>query len=154
MISKIEKKFVASAAILLLVTGLSKIISAFGHAHILELEDPILRLPHKTVFLAVGSYEFAVAMFCLCQIGSRFSLKLIAWTATSISIYRLGLYVGHYQQPCSCMGNMTEALHISSQTADVIMKTILAYLLFCSYYFLARNWMKTFGVSARIEESC
>ena len=32
-------------------------------------------------------------------------------------------------KPCSCLGHITDALHIPPQTADTAMKIILAYLL-------------------------
>jgi hypothetical protein len=56
----------------------------------------------------------------------------------------------HWKRPCGCLGNLTDALHISPVLADDIMKVVLAYLFISSYGLLGlliRQWMK--GRSAR-----
>ncbi|MGH7977270.1 MAG: hypothetical protein ACREC8_11490, partial [Limisphaerales bacterium] len=64
----------------------------------------------------------------------------IAWLATNFFIYRLGLIHIGYHKPCSCLGTLTDALHIPAQTADTAMKIILAYLLIGSYTALLWLW--------------
>ena len=61
------------------------------------------------------------------------SLALLAWLATALVMYRIGLKWVGYLKPCSCLGNLTDALNISPQTADMTMKINLAYLLVGSY---------------------
>jgi hypothetical protein len=41
---------------------------------------------------------------------------------------------------CPCLGNLTDALHITPQTADTAMKIILTYLLIGSYASLFWLW--------------
>jgi hypothetical protein len=55
-------------------------------------------------------------------------------------MYRLGLWWMDWKKPCSCLGNLTDALHISPQTADNITKVLLAYLLIGSYGLLLWQW--------------
>ena len=43
--------------------------------------------------------------------------------------YRIGLWWIGWQKPCSCLGNLTDALHISPQVADNVMKGLLAFML-------------------------
>jgi hypothetical protein len=45
-----------------------------------------------------------------------------------------------YHKPCSCLGNLTDALHIPPPMADTAMKIILAYLLIGSYATLFWLW--------------
>jgi len=66
-------------------------------------------------------------------------------------VYRLGLWWMHWHRPCSCLGNLTDALHISPQVADNVMKVLLAYLLIGSYGLLIwKRWLerKTVAVIA------
>jgi hypothetical protein len=92
------------------------------------------------VFLVVGVLELVVALTCL--VGDRLRLQawLVAWLASSFVIYRVALFLSAYRGPCHCLGNLTDALHISPQTADTAMKIILAYLLIGSYGTLFWLW--------------
>jgi hypothetical protein len=65
---------------------------------------------------------------------------LLAWLATSFLFYRFGLLLTGYHKPCGCLGNITDALHISPKNVDVGMKVILFYLLFGSYASLFWIW--------------
>jgi hypothetical protein len=65
---------------------------------------------------------------------------LVAWLATSLLAYRIGLVAVGYHRPCPCLGNLTDALHIPPQIADTAMKIILAYLLIGSYATLFWLW--------------
>jgi hypothetical protein len=67
-------------------------------------------------------------------------LWVIAWLATNFFVYRCGLWWMGWHRPCSCMGNLTDALHIRPEVADNIMKVILAYLLIGSYGLLFWQW--------------
>lgn len=139
--------FLYSAAVLLLGTAVAKFVSAGGSARILQNPDPILGIPFRSVFCIVGSVEAVVAF--LCFVGKRMSMQagLVAWLATNFVIYRAGLLWVGYHEPCSCLGNLTDALHISPGAADTGMKIILAYLLIGSYgtlFWLWRQKRETF----------
>ena len=88
--------------------------------------------------LGVGLVELVIAGICVLGKAQGLSIALVAWLATSFVAYRLGLASMGWQKPCSCLGDITEALRISSQTADNIMKFVLAYLLIGSYGVLTR----------------
>jgi len=83
--------------------------------------------------LAVGIVELAVTWICL--FGQRLHLKaiLVAWLASSFAVYRIGLIAVDYQKPCSCLGNVTDALGIPPTVASAIAQAILVYLLLSSY---------------------
>ena len=140
----IIKLFLWSAGALLLTTAIGKLVSASGSAHILKTSDPVLFLPFRDVFWIVGTIELFVAFVCF--FGKRIQVQagLLAWLSTSFLLYRFGLlYVG-YHKPCSCMGqgNLIDALHITPQTADTMMKFVLGYLLVGSYATLIWLWKK------------
>jgi hypothetical protein len=138
--SKMALFFRYSAGLLLLFTAIAKIVSACGSARILQTPDPVLSIPFQDLFWIVGSLELLVAFFCLW--GKRLALPigLVAWLATNFLAYRIALVTVDWHKPCSCLGNLTDALHISPQTADTAMKIILAYLLMGSYATLFWIW--------------
>jgi hypothetical protein len=137
---KIARWFLCSAAVVLLVTAISKLISSFGHGAILHTNDPLAGLQFQDLFRIVGGIEVAVALACIFCRRLWFSGSLLAWLAACFLGYRIALILLHYNRPCSCMGNLTDALHISPQTADTAMKIILAYLLIGSYTALFWLW--------------
>jgi len=140
---KIARGFIYSASLLLLVTAAAKLVSASGQAHMLQLTDPILLISFHHLFWILGFLELIVA--AVCFFGKRLALQagLLACLATNFVFYRLGLVlVGYHKPSCSCLGNLTDALHIPPQTADTVMKIILGYLLFGSYTTLLWLWLQ------------
>jgi hypothetical protein len=99
--------------------------------------------------LAVGMVELVIACVCVFAKARQLALGLIAWLATSFVVYRLGLWWMEWRRPCGCLGNLTDALHISPQTAENITKVILAYLLIGSYSILFWQWRQ--GPQARLQ---
>ena len=137
---KIVRPFLYLASIVLLLAAAAKLVSSAGSARILHEHDPMTNLEFATLFRIVGVIELAVALACIFCRRLWFSVGLLAWLATCFLGYRIALILLHYNRPCSCMGNLTDALHISPQTADTAMKIILAYLLIGSYATLFWLW--------------
>lgn len=126
--------FIYSSAVILVITSVAKFISAVGgDAKYLSLPDPITGIHFRSLMLAVGVAELLVALICLLRGLQNLKLLLIGSLATNFTLYRLGLWWMGWKKPCSCLGNLTDALHLSPQVADTIMKGILAYLLIGSY---------------------
>jgi len=140
MKARLIRLFFFIAGIFLFITAVAKIISGSGASKVLQMPDPILMISFQQIFWLVGSLELLIA--CVCLFSKRLSLQagLIAWLATSFAMYRIGLLLSGYHKPCSCMGNLTDAIHVSPQMADNIMKGGLAYLLIGSYATLFRLW--------------
>lgn len=156
MRSKPIRIFIFSAAILILITGAAKIISGFGSSRVLQNSDPLFIVTFRVLFWVVGSLECGLALFCFSGAKVEIKSKLMAWLMTGILIYRLGLVWLGYHKPCNCLGNLTDALHISPQTADIALKIVLAYLLTGSYaslFWLWRQKHKTHPVAPSLENS-
>jgi hypothetical protein len=137
--------FLYSGGVLLLITGLAKVISGVGSARILAEDDPITAIPFRYLFLGCGALELVIAMICFFGKRSELGTGLVAWLATDFVLYRVGLLWIGYHKPCSCLGNLTDALHIPPDTADAVMKGVLGYLLVGSYatlIWLARQRQK------------
>jgi hypothetical protein len=135
-----KNSFRLSAGVILAFTGIAKMLSALGDAPILQSHDPLLIFEFRHLMLAAGALELVIAGFCLLNKSQAVAMILVAWLATNLLIYRLGLRWVGWHLPCSCLGRFTDAIHFSPQTADMAMKTILAYLLVGSYGTLFWLW--------------
>ena len=134
--SKVYHSFLLSAGVTLGLTGMAKIISAFGHAKILLLVDPIFSLQFKSLLPLVGVLELVVAVICFVSRSILFRAWLVGWMSVGFLAYRTGLAIIHYPRPCSCLGSMASALGMSADTASNVMKVVLAYLLAGSFLVL------------------
>jgi|APCry1669189204_1035204.scaffolds.fasta_scaffold05743_2 hypothetical protein len=137
LVQKLSAWFAVSAGAIFLVTGSAKILGSFGHAPILNFTEPVSGLPFRLVMSAVGTLEIVLSPFCLLLLGSkRFALRLVAWVATCFCVYRISLWFIGWKTPCQCMGSLTDALHLSPASADLLARVLLGYLLFGSYSIL------------------
>ena len=132
--------FIDSAGVLLTITAIAKLLSSFGHAGILYNIDPILSMTFQHVFWIVGAAELGIAFLCFSGKQLILSTGLVALLTTNFLIYRVGLVLIGYHRPCPCLGNLTDALHISPEFADMTMKIILVYLIIGSYVSLFWLW--------------
>jgi hypothetical protein len=119
---------------------MAKVWSGLGNVRLLAEADPVLSLSFRHLMIAAGILELVIAGVCLFGKSKTVATILIAWLGTSLLAYRLGLWWMGWHRPCSCLGNFTDALHISPQSADLAMKIILAYLLIGSYATLFWLW--------------
>lgn len=137
---KLAAVFVYSAGAILILTAIAKLISGLGSEEVLRSFEPISRLTYRDLFFLLGSLEVLVALACFFHNSLPLRLGLVASLATCFLAYRLGLDWMGYQLPCRCIGTLTDALHISTHTADIAMKVVLAYLLLGSYGTLFWLW--------------
>ncbi len=138
----VSRWFVLTAGVILAITGVAKIWTGFGNTKFLVVVDPIIGLKFGQLMLVVGMAEILVVLVCFFNKRQKLALGLVAWMSTNFVVYRLGLWWMNWKSPCGCLGNLTDALHISPQTADNIMKVLLAYLLVGSYGSLVATWAK------------
>jgi hypothetical protein len=130
---KLVSWYLDSAGLILAFTALAKLASSGGAARALQTIDPIIGLPFAKVFMCAGLVELVVAHYVLKWTDIFSRAMLVAWISTCFLVYRIGLVWVGWHKPCGCMGTFTEALHLSPQAADTIMKWVLGYLLFGSY---------------------
>jgi hypothetical protein len=132
--------FFYSSGALLFITALAKFVSSGGDDKILQMTDPVFGLPFRHVFWIAGTLELIIAILCFSLKRPVVQASLLAWLATGFLLYRISLIWSGYQKPCNCMGSLTNAIHISPQMANDVMKGILAYLLIGSYAALYSLW--------------
>jgi hypothetical protein len=142
MIEKLAGRYLDSAGLILAFTAVAKVASSGGAARALQTTDPIIGLPFATVFLCAGLAELVVAHYDLKWTDILSRAGLVAWISTCFLVYRIGLVWVGWHKPCGCMGTFTDALHLSPQAADTIMKCVLGYLLLGSYMCLLLFWKR------------
>jgi hypothetical protein len=130
-------RFTLSSGVIFFIMGSVKIISAFGKAHILDQTDPITEVSFKHLMLIVGLVELFAFGICLFKTNCALKLNLIAWISTMFFLYRTGLWAIGWHRPCPCLGNVTDALHLSPIFTDFLVRCILAFLMIGSYSFIA-----------------
>jgi predicted secreted protein len=137
-----QKLFIKSAGLLLLLTSLAKLFTVFEGVRILQLHDPILGVRFRYVFLFIGIIEMGLAYACLFFSSTKLRLLFIAWLSSCFVVYRAGLWsIGIHA--CPCLGNFADALHLSNLSANIITLSVLAYLLFGSYFFILKDGCKS-----------
>jgi hypothetical protein len=92
--------------------------------------------------LVAGILELMLAAFCSLSNARIISIMLVAFLSELLMVYRLGLWWIGWHRGCSCLGNLTDAIRVSPQLADEVMKGVLAYLLVGSYGILFHQWLK------------
>jgi hypothetical protein len=132
--------FTFMSGLVLGVVSIAKLVSSFGSAKVLLNRDPLIGIEYQKLFILAGAAEMSVALICFFASSSTLKATLVAWLATCLAIYRLGLTWIGYTQPCNCLGSLTGALHISTRIADTAMKIVLSYLLLGSYIILIWLW--------------
>lgn len=137
-----SKVFLKLVALILCVTALAKFWSVgAGTAAILDVTDPLIGLRFRFVMLIAAVMEVCVAMMCLVR-RPAIGLAGTLWISSAFILYRIGLWSIGWHRPCSCLGDLTSALHISSQAADNMMKGVLAFMLVGSTVLLAADRWK------------
>jgi hypothetical protein len=136
-----DRWFNLTAGVILFITGAAKVWSAFGTDRILNYPDPVFDVSFGHLMFIVGIIELIISGLCLSNKCSRYATILVACISTNFLIYRIGLWLVDWRHPCRCLGNLTEVLHISPQTASIALKVALAYLLIGSYFTLLAPWM-------------
>jgi len=141
-VDALAKWFVLCAAIILAITGIAKLWSMVGNAKVLGVADPILGIKFRYLLLATGLVELIITGVCLFEKSRGLATLLIAWLATSFVVYRLGLWWLDWKRPCGCLGNLTDALHVSPELAEGALKVILGCLLIGSYATVIARWKR------------
>ncbi len=125
----LSRGFIVSAVVILAVTGVAKVLSSLGQVKALDQIDPVFGVPLRALIALTGIAEIFLAGHCFRSPRVRLSTGLLAWFFSLLLVYRISLLALGWRQPCSCLGNLTEVLDLSPDTADLIMKWVLAYLL-------------------------
>jgi hypothetical protein len=133
--------FILTSGGILLIAGLAKIFSTLGRQEILNMTDPVFGITFRYLMLSVGLLEVLCSAACFLFANKFFSVGFVAWLATCFFLYRLGLWCSGWQSPCPCLGEFTDAIHLSARNANLIASTFLIYMLLGSYGLLSSKYL-------------
>lgn len=134
-----QRRFLIAAGIILLVTGIAKLLTLTGDTTLLQVQDPFLGVEFRILIFLVGMAELVISALCLLTEKQRLNILLIAWIASGFLAYRIGIMASDWQRPCGCLGNLTDVLNISPKIADLTSMGMLGFLLIGSYSILYSN---------------
>jgi hypothetical protein len=134
--------FILSSGAILLAAALTCFLIAADSAQVMSLPEPVLGIPLRYAVLAVGAFELVVALFCL--FGKRVGLQAgwLAWLATNYMVYRIGLFTMHCHPQATCIGSLTDPLHLSLGTMGILIGFLPFYLLLGSYAAVIWLWLE------------
>ncbi len=107
----------STAASILIVTGLIKVLSLFGSAGMLAVRDPVFGISFGILMPLVGLTEIAVGTLVLFCRNGLVASGLILWMSIEFVAYRFfsaELRPGSY---CPCLGSLGEFLGLSQAQA-------------------------------------
>ena len=132
--------FIPAAGVILLAAASSRFLIAAGDAQVLALSDPMLGIPLRYAVIAVGAFELVVALICL--FGRRVALQLdwLALLATSNVLYWIGLLVMRCHPQGTCVGGLTDPLHIHHGITGYFVEFIPFALVLASYAAAVSFW--------------
>jgi hypothetical protein len=147
----VAKIYLRSCCALLLITSLAKIYSATTNAAILVIPDPLFGIQNRAVLLLAAGVELLVVGILILDVRIISKCLTVCWLASNFTLYRVGIILLHPHEPCPCLGNITQALHIPRNTANTVAGIILCYLFLGSCGFLF--WLRRQNVKVPTPES-
>ena len=128
----LRRFYVYSSILILLLMGVAKIIDVINGPRALLSADPLFGIAYGRLMLVAAAAEIGVALACF-RMREENRVICILVLGSALAAYRLGLWMVDWQQPCSCMGRLSDGLNISPETAGRISLGILAYFLVFGY---------------------
>ncbi len=135
MSAKIKEAYFRLSAVLLLATGVVKVVSAFSDSRLLQQLNPIFGISNGWVFAFIGTIEIYIASAVAFSRNSLLRTSLLALLVTGFLAYRSALVVLHIPGPCKCLGAATEWIPVLAVYETPLMNATLGFLAL-SYGFL------------------
>jgi len=124
---------------------LIRFVIAAGNAQVLALPDPMLGIPLRFAVLLVGGIELAIALVCLFGRQTKFQTGLLAWLSTNFVVLWIGLFWMNLHPQATCIGSLTDPLHLSRGLAGLIIQLLPLGLLLGSCAALFQLWLSKKG---------
>ena len=144
------KIFIYSAGGILLAAALERLMVAAGSAPALARPEPMLGIPLRSAVLLTGGIELLVATICLLGSQARIQAGWLTWLATYYLVYRIGLIWMHIHPQATCLGSLTDPLHLLKGFMGFIIGLLPLYLLLGSY--AAMFWLWLAGRRAKTDQ--
>ena len=128
-----QQWFLLSAALILIVTAVIKLLSALQEVQVLGRLDPVFWFLTKRQLLVVTAMLEGIVAGIILKSNRReatYVTLILVFSLSSIFLcYRLGLWWSGYSGECSCFGNATQWLGTSPDIMNRAAQFLLGYLL-------------------------
>lgn len=104
---------------ILLFVGISNVMCVIQNSQMLGISDPILGIPFRVIFFAVGLIELALAWLCLFTEKKNFVLWFSGWLVLNFFVYRIGLWTMGWHHPYGWVQGLMNSLNTSPFKADI-----------------------------------
>jgi hypothetical protein len=126
--SKFDEIIVDVVGYGLLLTGFAKLISLFGHAHVLDALDPILKVRFRVLFGVGGFVEIIVALIVLFSENKILKVWIISGIFLSFLLYHIAIFTGGISAKiCPCLGNLYGVIPIKQSYLNFGLWSFLIY---------------------------
>lgn len=116
--------------VLLLVTGMAKLVSSTGHDRVLLQPDPIFQISNKALFVTAGAGELILSLTLLRSLRRN---KPVTYQLAAVSFgflaYRFCAYAMGFHGYCKCLGTLTHQIGVGDRMASSIL-WVMAVLMF------------------------
>jgi DNA-directed RNA polymerase subunit RPC12/RpoP len=123
------KPFVYSAGGILLAAALIRFVIAAGNAPVMALPEPTLGIPLRYAVLVIGAIEAAVALYSLFGSQTALQVAWLGWLTANFVFFRFLLLLVRSHPQATCIGSLTDPLHLSRGMPGLIMTGALLYFL-------------------------
>lgn len=124
----IQRAFLGSAAVLLILGALLKFAGLFEPTRVHETMDPLLPVSTRTLMVVAALLELGIAAFLIAGRDALLKSALLAWLSIVFAAYHAGLSLAHVGGQCSCLGPLFLALPFAAATIQFTLKAVIAYL--------------------------
>lgn len=140
--NRTQKIFIFGAAIILFVTGVAKLLSAFFSNELLLNQDHVLfPMTNKSVYLWAGICECVGTAYLLMEKSKAPRFFFLTSLGTLFGAYRVGLFwIG--EKSCGCLGSMADWMNLPDWAVNASMNFAVAYLTLGGAYFLLKEKYK------------
>jgi hypothetical protein len=124
----VSRVFIYSVLLLLVAAISAKIMTFINAPRLLQYENPVLRLPERTVIVISVVLEVAVIVGVMRISSHRTKALVILWMCALFAAYRVLASMSPLPpQMCPCLGRL-EWLGIPDHFADSLAKALLIYM--------------------------
>jgi hypothetical protein len=125
---------IGMCGVILVILAVAKIANGSNETvDRIVIRDPVFGLKISHLFYMVGIMEAIVGGICLVMRGVALPGTVLAWFATNLVLYRIGIWWIDTGRPCQCMAGLASYLDLTPQAADRIMLALLALFVVAGY---------------------
>jgi hypothetical protein len=133
--SELASAILGSVAILLTLTGLSKLgsvvaASSWSTAILLATSDPLLFVPAGVLMVLTGLLELLLAAYILIGKSQSLACRLTSMLGAQFVMYRAALLATGFVQPCPCLGTVVDWLGLSEKGVNGFLWMIAGWFIF------------------------